>query len=313
MNSNTRVSGTRSVLLATAAAALLMAGCASTPEEIPALEQARAELETARGDANAQRYASEEVKEAERLLTAADQARESKKDVTEISHLAYLSLQTSRIAREMGKAKSAEERIAAASAERERARLEARTREADAATTAAEEARAAASQARDEARQAQSLAEAASSQLAIEQERRAQAEQEMEGLLAKRSERGLIVTLGDVLFDTGRAELKSGAARQLDTVATFLAQHPERQVLIEGFTDSVGTDAYNEELSEERAEAVRSALLSRGVDTSRVQVEGYGEQFPVATNADSGGRQLNRRVEVVVSNDAEPVAPRARL
>jgi len=135
----------------------------------------------------------------------------------------------------------------------------------------------------------------------------------MEGLLAKRSERGLIVTLGDVLFDTGRAELKSGAARQLDTVATFLAQHPERQVLIEGFTDSVGTDAYNEELSEERAEAVRSALLSRGVDTSRVQVEGYGEQFPVATNADSGGRQLNRRVEVVVSNDAEPVAPRARL
>jgi outer membrane protein OmpA-like peptidoglycan-associated protein len=116
-----------------------------------------------------------------------------------------------------------------------------------------------------------------------------------------------------VLFDTGRAELKSGADRQLDTVANFLEQNPERHVLIEGFTDSVGTEDYNRGLSERRAEAVRSALLSRGVDAGRIQVRGYGEEFPVGTNADAGGRQLNRRVEVIVSNGDQPVEPRARL
>jgi outer membrane protein OmpA-like peptidoglycan-associated protein len=136
----------------------------------------------------------------------------------------------------------------------------------------------------------------------------------LEALKATPTPRGLVMTLGgDVLFDTGRSELKSGAARRLDQLAQFLVAHPERRVQIDGFTDSVGTDAYNEDLSQRRADAVKSALLSRGVDAARIGTEGYGKSYPVANNNDSGGRQLNRRVEVVIGNTGSPIAPRSGL
>jgi outer membrane protein OmpA-like peptidoglycan-associated protein len=112
-----------------------------------------------------------------------------------------------------------------------------------------------------------------------------------------------VLTLGDVLFDTGRAELNSGATRKLDQLAQFLAEHPDRRLQIDGFTDSVGTDSYNQELSHRRADAVKSALLTRGIDSARIGTQGYGKAFPVANNTDSGGRQLNRRVEVVIGGD----------
>jgi len=121
-----------------------------------------------------------------------------------------------------------------------------------------------------------------------------------------------VLTLGDVLFDTGRAELKPGAGRTLDQLAQFLSEHPERRVQIDGFTDSVGSDAYNEELSQRRADAVKTALMTRGIDPARIGTEGYGKAYPVASNTDSGGRQLNRRVEVVIGNDNDtPIAPRS--
>jgi outer membrane protein OmpA-like peptidoglycan-associated protein len=113
-----------------------------------------------------------------------------------------------------------------------------------------------------------------------------------------------------VLFDTGRASLNPGAALKLDRLAAFLNEHPDRRVQIEGFTDSVGSDAYNQDLSERRAEAVKAALAARGIDPSRISTEGYGKAFPVATNSDSGGRQLNRRVEVVIGNGNTPISPR---
>ncbi len=120
-----------------------------------------------------------------------------------------------------------------------------------------------------------------------------------------------MLTLGDVLFDTGKAELNSGAARKLDQLAQFLTEHPDRRVQIDGFTDSVGTDSYNLDLSQRRADAVRSALLSRGINPTRISDQGYGKEFPVASNADAGGRQLNRRVEIVIGGEnGAPIAPR---
>jgi outer membrane protein OmpA-like peptidoglycan-associated protein len=120
---------------------------------------------------------------------------------------------------------------------------------------------------------------------------------------ARETERGLLVTLGDVLFQSGRAELQPVAAPRLDKLASFLQQFPEKKLLIEGYTDSIGAHQTNMELSQRRAEAVKAALAVRGVDPSRMTIGGYGESFPVATNQTMDGRQLNRRVEVVVSDD----------
>jgi outer membrane protein OmpA-like peptidoglycan-associated protein len=126
---------------------------------------------------------------------------------------------------------------------------------------------------------------------------------EVDQLKATPTPRGLVLTLGDVLFDTGRAELSPGSARKLDQLAQFLTDHRERRVQIDGFTDSVGTDSYNQDLSQRRADAVKSSLIARGIDSSRIGSQGYGKGFPVANNVDSGGRQLNRRVEVVIGGD----------
>jgi outer membrane protein OmpA-like peptidoglycan-associated protein len=282
------------VLLAT-----LMGACASTPLVDPEVEAARAQFTEARANSDAQRFANEELSHAEELLASADEAVASRADAESIDHLAYLATQTARTAVAIGEAKASEERIASAAADRERIRLAARTREAESARAAAERATAEAEQASLQASTARSELEAKQAEL-----------EELKSMNAKQSDRGIVVTLGDVLFDTDRAELKSGAARDLDNVAAFLAKNPERRVLIEGFTDSTGTDEYNLALSQRRAESVRDALVTRGVDPARVDTRGYGESFPIGTNADAGGRQLNRRVEVVVSNDDAPVEPR---
>jgi len=286
---------------------LLAVACTSTPTTHPELEAARAQYQTARADPSVQSYAAEELEEAERLLSSADAAVESREDVEVVDHLAYLAKQTSRTAIELGRQKAAEQRIGEAAAERDRIRLAARTREAELANESARLATL-------EAERAGAAASTATRELAQTRERAAdlaEANAALEALNAKQSSRGLIVTLGDMLFDTGKAEVKSGATRQLDEVATFLRENPDRQVMIEGFTDSVGADDYNQQLSDRRAAAVRDALTSRGVDGSRIVARGYGERFPVGTNADAGGRQLNRRVEIIVSNDASPVQPRA--
>ena len=136
---------------------------------------------------------------------------------------------------------------------------------------------------------------------ATQQNARLQAE--IEEMKAKPTDRGLVLTLGDVLFDTGKAELNAGANRKLDQLAQFLSEHPDRRLQIDGFTDTVGSDSYNLDLSQRRADAVRSAMISRAINGSRISTQGYGKAFPVASNSDSGGRQLNRRVEVVIGDD----------
>lgn len=89
----------------------------------------------------------------------------------------------------------------------------------------------------------------------------------------------------------------------MDRLVQFLTDHPERMVQIDGFTDSVGTDSYNQDLSQHRADAVRHELVSRGISSTRVATQGYGKAYPVASNSESSGRQLNRRVEVVIGSD----------
>ena len=116
----------------------------------------------------------------------------------------------------------------------------------------------------------------------------------------KQTTRGLVVNLSDVLFDVGQADLKPGAARNLDRIARVLQEYPSYKISVEGHTDSTGSPQLNEQLSQERAEAVRQALVSAGLDSTRITAQGFGATQPVATNATRAGRQLNRRVEIVV-------------
>src|SRR5262249_42354410 len=116
----------------------------------------------------------------------------------------------------------------------------------------------------------------------------------------RETERGLVLTLGDILFGSGQATLTPGAMRRLQPLVTVLRAHPERQVTIEGYTDSIGSESYNLGLSQRRAEAVRDFLMQNGVDASRIIAHGYGASAPVAPNTTEAGRQQNRRVEVII-------------
>lgn len=269
-------------------AALVMAGCASTPTSNPALDNARNMVYSAEADPNVAQYAAVDLQAAKDELQAAENAW-MHHDETGVVQPAYMATQTARLAELKATAKADDARVAAGQVERDRIQLNARTREVNAAQNAAETANAA----REQANAAREQADAKAASL----------QAEVDALKAKPTDRGLVLTLGDVLFDTGRAELNPGASRNLDQLAQFLAEHPDRRIEIDGYTDSVGTDGYNQQLSQERADSVKSALVTRGTDPSRIVTRGYGKEFAVASNSDAAGRQLNRRVEVVIGGD----------
>lgn len=131
----------------------------------------------------------------------------------------------------------------------------------------------------------------------------AQQEAELKELNAKKTERGMVITLGDVLFNVDKASLSAGGISNVKKLADFLKSHPERSVVVEGHTDSSGSASYNQALSEKRAEAVESELVEMGIQSGRIATRGFGESAPVANNETSAGRQMNRRVEIVLPDD----------
>ena len=143
--------------------------------------------------------------------------------------------------------------------------------------------------------------------------RDAQIKQLQDSLNAKQTDRGTLVTFGDVLFATDRADLKSSGLVNINKLAQFLSENPDRKVIVEGYTDSTGTANHNQSLSERRAGSVRMALVKMGVDPARVVAQGYGKEYPVAENSSVSGRAMNRRVEVTISNDNQPVIPRSAV
>lgn len=142
-----------------------------------------------------------------------------------------------------------------------------------------------------------------------------QFEDELAGLPARQTDRGLVVTLSEnILFDVDQAALKPGGAQQLARVADYLRNNPDRNLLIEGHTDSTASDTYNLALSQRRANAVEDFLIAQGVDPRRINARGYGEQLPVATNDTAAGRQQNRRVELVILDAGAPMpGPRVAI
>jgi len=135
---------------------------------------------------------------------------------------------------------------------------------------------------------------------AAEQAKGAALAKELASLRAQQTDRGLVLTIGDVLFEAGKTSVGPGAQRSIDKLAEFLKTYPKRNVLIEGHSDSLGNEEFNLKLSQQRADAVRDLLVARGITSQRIRTKGYGARFPIVDNDTSVGRQQNRRVEVLV-------------
>lgn len=274
--------------LPVALALATLAACGSPPRTNAALDEARAIYQRVSIDAQVVRSAPLELRKAQEALQQGESALNAGESSELIDHYAYLAKRRSEIAQQAAKVAEAEKAVADASTRRHAIMAEAERANAEKARRLADERLA--------------VAQASQNQAALANARARSLEQQLADLKAKQTERGMVLTLGDVLFDTGRAQLKPGAMRTLDQLATFLRENPDRTVEIEGYTDSVGSDSMNQVLSERRANAVKSALMDRGIAINRIAARGLGEMNPVASNDTTAGRQQNRRVEVIISN-----------
>jgi outer membrane protein OmpA-like peptidoglycan-associated protein len=254
-----------------------------------ALENARATYTQAQTDPQVANHAPVALYEAEQSLRRAEQVWREDQDEAEVQHLAYVTTQRVGIAKAVAEKGMAEATLQQLNAERERVLLDARTR-------AAHSAQQETQQAQREARQAQQQAQDATA-------RAQQLAQELAALQAnvRQTERGLVLTLGDVLFEVNKATLNPGAAHNLYPLVTFLKDYPARSVVIEGHTDNTGSEADNLDLSQRRAQAVWDFLIQNGVSSTQVISRGLGEGYPVASNNTETGRQQNRRVEVIIA------------
>jgi outer membrane protein OmpA-like peptidoglycan-associated protein len=273
-------------LLVAAAVTSLLAACSSTPDRIEELETARAVVPQVEASPRAG-VAATYISEARKSLDRANKLVDSGGRVGDIEFESMVASRNAQIANEKILTAQAQEEIEKGTAERQAVIIESREAE---------------------ARRRGQQAESANEQAALAEHRASTLEQELADLRAKKTERGMVLTLGDVLFDTGLATLKPGAYTTIDRLATVLKQSPDRKVMIEGHTDSVGSDDYNQGLSQRRAAAVQTALLERGVTSNQITAVGKGETFPVAGNDNAAGRQQNRRVEMVFTDDASQVA-----
>ncbi|MES2950842.1 MAG: OmpA family protein [Pseudomonadota bacterium] len=300
-----------------ASVVLMLSACASSPKSTSLLEQVRMDHAQAQSNPKVATYAALEMQSASDALSQANAAANKGESLETVDKLAYLAKQKIALTNEVASRKASEAEIANSAAVRDQVRLDQRTAEANQARMKAEEAQRAAqaaSAAAAVATQQKNMAQASES----EAQRRAaeanaknqQLEAQLAELAAKKTERGLIITLGDVLFGVDQARLNADGLRMAQRLALVLQQNPKRTVLVEGYTDSTGSTQHNQELSERRAMAVRDALLELGVAREQIAVRGYGESYPLASNDTAMNRQLNRRVEIVLSDERGVVSSR---
>lgn len=287
----------------------LMAACATTPPRNAEIENARESIQRIEGRPLAGEVAAQELEAAHAALRDAEEYLRRGRSKSEISNAAYLAQRHADIAEQQIANASAERAVANAKHEREVIIAQAHQREAElraqqTATAAQQDAERRVRQAENRALTAEQQAEEAqrrAQEAATTNQRLEELQKQLADLQPKNTDRGVVLTLGDVLFDSGKATLKPGAVPKIDRLAAYLKRNADDSVTIEGHTDSVGSEEYNQDLSQRRADAVRTALISRGVNADRIQASGKGEGFPVASNDSPSGRQQNRRVEVVLN------------
>lgn len=319
-------------LLPAMAALLALGACSTAPKKDLALERVRSALQELKSDPELAGFAQLALGDAERALR---QVEQGKLTGNVRIHLIYMADHRIKIARALAQREQLGQEYSELQKDRNEMLLKASHMEADQARFEAEQARlmsAATAEEADRARQdavqarqqgaeaevvaelaveeaqsARRLAEARSEQaelakreaeLAIQQATTLR--QQLENLQLRQTESGVVVTLGDVLFETGQAELREGAHDNLSEVVDLLQSEPDKKIRIEGHTDTVGSAETNQVLSEQRANAVREALESLGIAAERVTSIGLGEDFPIESNETEAGRSQNRRVDVIL-------------
>jgi outer membrane protein OmpA-like peptidoglycan-associated protein len=331
-------------LLTLAAATLIIAACASAPVTLEGVAEVRSRLTTLRTNPELATLAAIEIQAAETAVRAAEKPQKDRTLANHYLLIADQKVEIanawaqSRLYENQRSALSTqgtEAQLAARTREADRARSDAAMAQDDAdaarratsraqdqvavARNSADSAQVAADIANDQAAMARHQANIARNATATANEQSAAARNDADAaraetqelqrqiteLNARMTDRGLVVTLGDVLFETGKSELRGGTPQNLDKLAAFLTRFETRTIQIEGHTDSVGTDSSNQMLSQQRADSVQGYLVQHGVNSSRIVTSGMGEVSPIASNDSSTGRQQNRRVEVIISNQAE--------
>jgi outer membrane protein OmpA-like peptidoglycan-associated protein len=256
---------------------LLVSACASAPKPVAELDTARQAVAQVEGSPRAG-VAATNIAEARKSLDKATTLANEGGHVDDVKYEATRAQRNAEIAAERIATANANDEIAKGNVERQEVVLEARNSEAQ-----------------------------------MQRERAQRMEQELRDLKAKQTDRGMILTLGDVLFDTGKSTLKPAAYQTIERLASVLNEDHTRKVLIEGHTDSAGSEDTNMALSLQRARSVQGALMQHGVSGSQISVAGRGESTPVASNENAGGRQQNRRVEMVFSQEPSRIASDSSL
>lgn len=310
----------RGLGVGTLASLMLLAGCANLEESSDTYTQAQQAVERAQETPGVTQYAALKLQQAEESLAEAQELWEEYGNdrIELVDHNAFLAQQQALTAIEQAELGAAREQMQEVASARDEVLREARERELLTARQRAAQAELQAQTAEERAREleqqfqtAQQDANMARDQRQQETDQLRELQQMVQDLKAQQTERGTVLTLDQVVFDFGQSELKPGGERAIERLAGFLEENPDRQILVEGYTDAVGDQNFNAELSRERAEAVRQQLVTAGVDPERIEVRAHGENYPVASNETTAGRQMNRRVEVVIGEQAN-VRPQPR-
>ena len=303
----------RRVMVVISVIALMITGCSTVPKTTDTLERTRSAYVQARSNPDIVSHAPIAMREAGKALGKAQEAE----NFQEMERMAYLAKTKVELAVVTAERKIAEKKIELLAREKQKVQTDSLRYEAE---QARKEAEAKADEAEERAFELETRsmelkaktreaevrareAEAARREAELARAETRKLKQELSQLKAERTNRGMVLTLGDVLFESGKARLMPGAVRQLDGIADFLEENPNRNVLIEGHTDSRGGEAINRSLSQHRADAVRDVLAEKGIRATRITTKGYGRNYPVASNKTEAGRQQNRRVEIIVLDE----------
>lgn len=305
-------------LVAITFATALAAGCAGSGAPNAELEQARVAVNRAEQNPQVVQLAPVPLADAREALARADAAWKDGKDKREVEHLAYIARRQALTAEARARVASAEKAAELAGGQRSKTIIESRERELAGAREALATSKEKTTAAETQAQTAEEIAEmerlrAAQAEATLESKREQETQREEQAKLQleklqtelaelkpRMTDRGMVLTLQDVLFDTAKAHVKPGAGRSLDRLARFLKENPGYRVMVEGHTDSRGDDEFNQDLSERRADSVRQEMVRRGVGQDAMDSAGFGESKPIASNDSPGGRQMNRRVEFII-------------